>query len=84
MEPTEGTLVTERPALRGISGREDPVLRRRRFEQDHPDVTIMPPVGGRWRAIVPPGRFPDDDTRTTLGAWDLESLMTQLEELYEP
>jgi hypothetical protein len=34
-----------RPALRVVdgTGTEDPVARRRRFEEAHPDVTISPP-----------------------------------------
>ncbi len=76
----------ERPALRVVSGSapEDSVVRRRRFEHDHPDAVILPPCAGRWRAVVPPGLLPGDGTRTTLGAWDLGDLMSQLEELYPP
>ena len=74
----------DRPALRVVSGgAEDPVVRRRRFEEAHPEAVILPPCAGRWRAVVPPGLIPDGDgTRTTLGAWDLEGLMDQLDEIY--
>jgi hypothetical protein len=73
----------DRPALRAVGGgREDPVIRRRHFEAAHPDVTILPPAAGRWRAVVPPGLIPGDGTRTTLGAWDLGGLMDQLDEIY--
>ncbi len=65
-------------------GAEDPVIRRRQFEAAHPDVTILPPCAGRWRAVVPPGLIPGDGTRTTLGAWDLGGLMDQLDEIYPP
>ncbi len=70
--------------LRVIDGGapEDPVLRRRRFEEPHPEAVILPPCAGRWRAVVPPGLIPGDGTRTTLGAWDLEGLMNQLDEIY--
>ena len=75
----------KRPALRAV-GRdaEDPVVRRQRFEQAHPEAVILPPCAGRWRAVVPPGLIPGDGTRTTLGAWDLGGLMDQLEEIYPP
>ena len=74
---------TGRPALRMVGGdAEDSVVRRRRFEEAHPEAVILPPCAGRWRAVVPPGLLPGDGTRTTLGAWDLESLMAQLEEAY--
>ncbi len=72
----------ERPGLRVVGGREDPVLRRQRFEQAHPETVILPPCAGRWRAILPPGLIPADGTRTTLGAWDLGDLMDQLDALY--
>ncbi len=73
----------DRPALRVVSGgAEDPVARRRRFEEAHPDVTILPPVAGRWRAVVPPGLIPGDGTRTTLGSWDLAGLMDELDAIY--
>jgi hypothetical protein len=73
----------ERPALRVVGGgQEDAVVRRRRFEEAHPEVVILPPAAGRWRAVVLPGLIPGDGTRTTLGAWDLEGLMNQLDEIY--
>ena len=70
--------------LRVIDGGapEDPVIRRRRFEEAHPEAVILPPTAGRWRAVVPPGLIPGDGTATTLGSWDLESLMNQLDEIY--
>ena len=78
-----------RPVLRVVdgSGPQDAVVRRQRFEAAHPEVTIVRPatVRDRWRAVVPPGVIPwDDDTRTTLGSWDLEGLMNQLDEIYPP
>jgi len=36
------------------------------------------------RAVVPDGLIPGDGTRTTLGAWDLGSLMEQLDAIYRP
>jgi hypothetical protein len=74
----------DRPDLRLVSGSapEDPVIRRQRFEQTHPETVILPPSAGRWRAVVPAGLIPGDDTRTTLGAWDLCDLMDQLDQLY--
>ncbi len=74
----------DRPDLRVVDGREDAVVRRRRFEQDHPEAVILPPTAGRWRAVVPPGLIPGDGTRTTLGAWNLDELMDQLDQLYAP
>ena len=72
-----------RPALRVVGGgAEDAVVRRRRFEQAHPEAMILPPAAGRWRAVVPPGLIPGDGTATTLGSWDLEGLMNQLDEIY--
>ena len=73
-----------RPALRVVDGTgpEDAVVRRRRFEQAHPEAVILPPAAGRWRAVVPPGLIPGDDTSTTLGSWDLADLMDQLDEIY--
>jgi hypothetical protein len=71
--------------LRAVGGgAEDQVTCRRRFEQAHPEAVILPPTAGRWRAVVPPGLIPGDDTRTTLGAWDLEGLMDQLDAIYPP
>ncbi len=54
----------DRPALRLVGGSapEDAVVRRKRFEQAHPEAVILPPSAGRWRAVAA-GR--------TLGAWDL-------------
>lgn len=72
------------PGLRAVDGCEDAVIRRRRFEQAHPEAVILPPSAGRWRAVVPPGLLPGDGTRTTLGAWDLCDLMDQLDEIYRP
>jgi hypothetical protein len=72
----------DRPGLRVVDGREDPVLRRQRFEQAHPAAVILAPSAGRWRAIVPPGLIPGDGTRTTLGAWNLGDLMDQLDAIY--
>ena len=65
----------DRPALRLVNGSapEDPVIRRKRFEQAHPEAVILPPSAGRWRAVA--------DGRT-LGAWDLCGLMDQLDRLY--
>ena len=73
-----------RPSLRVVAGTgpEDAVVRRRRFEEAHPEAVILPPCAGRWRAVVPPGLIPGDGTRTTLGSWDLEGLMNQLDEIY--
>ena len=72
----------DRPDLRVVDGRADPVLRRQRFEQAHPEAVILPPSVGRWRAIVPPGLIPGDGTRTMLGAWNLGDLMNQLDAIY--
>ena len=63
-------------------GREDSVVRRRRFEEAHPEAVILPPCAGRWRAVIPAGLIPGDGTRTTLGAWDLAELMDQLDTIY--
>ena len=70
------------PDLHVVEGRADPMLRRQRFEQVHPDAVILAPSAGRWRAIVPPGLIPGDGTRTTLGAWNLGELMDQLDAIY--
>jgi len=73
----------DRPDLRAVNGgREDPVVRRRRFEKAHPEAVILPPCAGRWRAVIPAGLIPGDGTRTTLGAWDLTDLMDQLDAIY--
>ena len=58
------------------------MVRRRRFEEAHPEAVILPPAAGRWRAVVPAGLIPGDGTRTTLGAWDLGGLMNQLDAIY--
>jgi hypothetical protein len=75
-----------RPVLRVVdgSGAQDAVVRRQRFEAAHPEVTIVRPgtARDRWRAVVPPGLLPGDRTRTTLGSWDLEGLMNQLDGIY--
>jgi hypothetical protein len=57
------------------TGPDDPVIRRRRFEQAHPEAVILVPAAGRWRAVT---------GGQTLGAWDLGALMDQLEEIYPP
>jgi hypothetical protein len=73
----------DRPDLRAVNGgREDSVVRRRRFEQAHPEAVILPACAGRWRAVIPAGLIPGDGTRTTLGAWDLTDLMDQLDTIY--
>jgi len=77
--------VSGRPGLRVIDGEgesEDPVVRRQRFEQAHPEAVILPPSAGRWRAVVPAGLIPGDGTSTTLGSWDLDGLMDQLDAIY--
>jgi len=72
----------DRPNLRVVVGREDSVVRRRRFEEAHPEPAALPRCAGRWRAVIPAGLIPGDGTRTTLGAWDLADLMDQLETIY--
>jgi len=73
----------DRSGLRAVDGgREDSVVRRRRFEEAHPEAVILPPCPGRWRAVIPAGLIPGDGTRTTLGAWDLTDLMDQLDAIY--
>ncbi|MGH3184300.1 MAG: hypothetical protein ACRDOH_06980 [Streptosporangiaceae bacterium] len=76
--------MTGRPDLRVVDGPgpEDAVVRRQRFEQEHPEAVILPPCAGRWRVVVPPGLIPGDGTRTTLGAWDLGDLTDQLDAIY--
>ena len=70
----------DRPDLRAVDGgREDSVVRRRRFEEAHPEAVILPPCAGRWRVVIPAGLIPGDGTRTTLGAWDPTDLMDQLD-----
>jgi hypothetical protein len=61
-----------KPALRlaGGSGLDDAVVRKHRFEAAHPDAVILPPAPERWRAVFA-GR--------TIGSWDLDGLMDQLE-----
>jgi hypothetical protein len=61
---------------------QDCVERRRRFEAEQTDVTIVTPArtGDRWRAILPLGVLPDDGT--TLGARSLCDLMNKLDGLY--
>jgi hypothetical protein len=74
---------TDRPGFRAVDGgREDSVVRRRRFEEAHPEAVILPPCAGRWRAVIPAGLIHGDGTRTTLGAWDLTDLMDQLDTIY--
>jgi hypothetical protein len=73
----------DRPDLRAVDGgREDSVVRRRRFEEAHPEAVILPPCAGRWRAVIPAGLIPGDGTRTTLGARDLTDLMDQFDAIY--
>ncbi|HWN62401.1 MAG TPA: hypothetical protein VNO25_17235 [Streptosporangiaceae bacterium] len=73
----------DRSGLRAVDGgREDSVVRRRRFEEAHPEGVILPPCAGRWHAVIPAGLIPGDGTRTTLGAWDLTDLMDQLDAIY--
>ena len=61
---------------------QDCVERRRRFEAEQTDVTIMTPArpDDRWRAILPLGVLPDDGT--TIGARSLCDLMDKLDALY--
>jgi hypothetical protein len=71
------------PLLRMMDGDlKDSVIRRRRFEEAHPEAVILPPCAGRWRAVIPAGLIAGDGTRTTLGAWDLTDLMDQLDAIY--
>jgi hypothetical protein len=76
-------MTTERPGLRVVNGSapEHAVVRRRRFELAHPEAVILPPTTGRWRAVVPPGLIPGG-RQTTPGAWDLATLMDQLDAIY--
>ncbi len=75
--------------MSGGIGRAAEVLasfaRKARFETAHPDVTILlpPRPTDRWRAVVPLDRAPEG-SGGTVGAWDLEELMDQLEEIYPP
>jgi hypothetical protein len=59
--------------------------RKYRFELAHPDVTIMPPPRptDRWLAVVPLDKAPEGSAGT-IGAWNLEELMDQLEEIWPP
>jgi hypothetical protein len=63
-------------------GFDDCVERRRRFEAEQADVTIVTPArpDDRWRAILPLGKLPDDGT--TLGARSLCELMDKLDAVY--
>jgi len=82
-----------RPVNRACGGRalgplprgdvlQDCVERRRRFEAGQTGVTIVTPArpDDRWRAILPLGVLPDDDT--TIGARSLCDLMDKLDVLY--
>ena len=68
--------------LRRGSNVQDCVERRRRFEAEQTDVTIVTPArpDDRWRAILPLGVLPDDGT--TIGARSLCDLMDKLDALY--
>ncbi len=59
--------------------------RLQRFEEVHPDVTVVRPPRptDRWRAVVPLGHAPEG-SGGTLGADDLEELMDQLEGIWPP
>jgi hypothetical protein len=61
---------------------QDCVERRRQFEAEQTDVTIVTPgrPGDRWRAILPLGVLPDDGT--TIGARSLCDLMDKLDAFY--
>jgi hypothetical protein len=73
----------DQPDLRVVDGGgEDSVVRRRRFEEAHPEAVILPPCAGRWRAVISAGLIPGDCTRTMLGAWDLADPMDQLDAIY--
>ncbi len=67
----------------GLTGRLDPLIRRKLFERAHPEVTIVPPgtLNDPWRAIVRPGTIPGDPAATTLSSWQLAGLMDQLDGL---
>lgn len=66
----------------GVACRADCVERRRRFEAEHPDVTITTPptLLAIWRAELPAGH-PHAGTVT---AWSLCNLMDHLDGLYPP
>ena len=59
-------------------------MRRRQFEAEHSDATIVTParLGDRWRVILPLGVLPDHGT--TLGANSLCDLMNKLDSVYSP
>jgi hypothetical protein len=61
---------------------QDCVERRRQFEAEQTNVTIVTlgRPGDRWRAIIPLGVLPDDGT--TIGAQSLCDLMDKLDALY--
>ena len=61
---------------------QDCVLRRRKFEAEHADATILTPAqpGDRWRAVLPLGVLPDDGTM--VGASSLCGLMDKLDSAY--
>jgi hypothetical protein len=61
---------------------QDCIERRRRFEAEQANVTIVTPArpDDRWRAILPLGVLPDDGT--TIGARSLCDLMDKLDALY--
>jgi len=67
----------------GLTGRLDPLIRRKLFERGHPEVTIVPPgtLNDPWRAIVRPGTIPGDPAATTVSSWQLAGLMDQLDAL---
>jgi hypothetical protein len=69
------------PLPRGVAI-QDCVERRRLFEAEQADVTIVTPgrPDDRWRAILPLGVLPDDGT--TIGARSLCDLMDKLDALY--
>jgi hypothetical protein len=74
----------KRPALHIVGGtHEDAVARRHTFEAACPESVILAPAAGRWRAVIPPGLLPGDGTRTMLGAYDLGTLMDQLDAIYD-
>jgi len=47
-------MTTGRPGMRLVNGGtpEDAVVRRRRFEQAHPEAVILPPARGRLQASL--------------------------------
>lgn len=61
---------------------QDCVVRRRQFEAEHSDATILTPAqpGDRWRAILPLGVLPDDGTMVC--ASSLCGLMDKLDCVY--